>query len=292
MDKATNLYPRRFVFHGNAVAAGVFLTRIGQTEQFLANPIDAQSCLPVIGGHSEIKIQTPSFAADIARVFNYNQVYTLADGRVVDGVAVTRVQASVADIRVINQPAPGEADAETPIVFRAASLSLSMLSRHPLNEAQPTIEFVDGTPLFQELSLAERPIELELNVELMRLGRWDDLEKNFRTNRAFFDSCCNSFAPLGREGAPTFGEKIPYQRGSYALCSFVRNIRWGDRVIPGHVLTQPGFGTIYFGEILLNDRERRVTMLRMQLGSNTGGQAVFAEGDPNGTIWPPHPQST
>ena len=40
------------------------------------------------------------------------------------------------------------------------------------------------------------------------------------------------------------------------------------------------------------DREWRVTMVRMRLGSNNAGQAVFAETDPNGTMWPPHPQST
>jgi hypothetical protein len=58
------------------------------------------------------------------------------------------------------------------------------------------------------------------------------------------------------------------------------------------VLPVPGFGIIYFGEILLNDHEWRVTAMRMQLGSANTGQAVFAENDPNGTIWPPHPQGT
>jgi hypothetical protein len=290
MNTATNPFPRRFVFHGNAVAAGVFLTRTGETEQYLASPIDAQSSLPVIGGHSEPPVvEVPTLATDIARVFNYRRAHTMADGRVERGVAITRVQSSVSDVSVTNQPSPGEPDAEIPIVFTAAMLSLSLLSIHPLNEAQPTIEFVDDTPLFQGLSLAGLPIELELNVELMRLARWDDLQKNFRTNRQFFESCRDSFAPIGQGRAPTFGQKIPCARGSFSLCSFVRNIRWGGRTIPGHVLTQPGFGTIYFGEILLNDRERRVTMVRMQLESCNIGQAVFAEADPNGTPWPPPP---
>jgi hypothetical protein len=57
--------------------------------------------------------------------------------------------------------------------------------------------------------------------------------------------------------------------------------------IPGHVLAVEGFGVIYFGEILLNDRERRVTMVRMKLGCANAGQAVFAENAPNGTWVPP-----
>jgi hypothetical protein len=287
MDNATNLFPRRFVFHGNAVAAEVFLTRIGETEQYLVQPVDGQSSLPVIGGHFESSIPTPKLLGEPATVFAYSRTQTMADGRLDQkGVAITNVQSSVADVRVTNQPSPGEPGEGSPIVFMAGTLSLSMRSIHQPDQDLPTIEFVDDTPHFQGLSLAGLPIELELNTELMQCARWEDLEKNFRTNRAFFDNCRDSFAPPGQGRALTFGQEIPCARGSFGLCSFVRNIRWGDRVIRGHVLTQPGFGTIYFGEILINDRERRVTMVRMLLGSCNSGQAVFAETDPNG-IWVP-----
>jgi hypothetical protein len=287
-----NLFPRRFIFHGNAVAAEVFLTRIGDDEQYRVQPVGGQSSLPVIGGFSESLIETPTIAGFIANVFTYGKVHTMAEGRVNDDVARTLVYASVADVRVTNEPSPGETAESRPITFTADNLALSMLSVHRLSEPQPVIQFVDDTPQFQGLTLDGLPIELELNVDLMRCSRWDDLEKNFRTNREFFDNCCESFAPLDAERPPSFGDKIPFVRGTYAQASFVRSIRWGNRVIRGHVLAQPGFGAIYFGEMLLNDHEWRVTAVRMQLGSNSGGQAVFAETDPNGTIWPPHPQGT
>jgi len=293
MDNATNLFPRRFVFHGNAVAAEVFLTRIGDTDLDLVQPVDGQSSLPVIGGYSESLVENPTLRDDLAKVFAYSQAHTMANGRLdSNGAAVTNVQASVAAVRVTNQPSPGETADQSPIVFRADALSLSMLSTCAPDADQPTIEFVDGTPRFQGLSLAGLPIELELNTGLMQCSRWDDLVNKFRTVRAFFDNVCESFARLDPERAPSFGDDVPFVRGAYALCSFVRSIRWGDRTIPGHVLVQPGFGAIYFGEMLLNDREWRVTMVRMRLGSNNAGQAVFAETDPNGTMWPPHPQST
>ena len=293
MDNATHLFPQRFVFHGNAVAAEVFLTRIGETEQYLVQPVDGQSSLPVIGGYSESTVETPILREEpLARVFAYRQAHTMADGRLdQNGAAITKVHASVVDVRVTNQPSPGETDTGSPIVFTADALSLSMLSTYPANAYEPTIEFVDGTPLFQGLSLAGLPIELELDVELMQCARWDDLDKNFRTNSSFFDKIRDWFAQLDPKRALAFGEKLPFERGTYALCSFVRSIRWGDRIIPGHVLAQPGFGAIYFGEILLNDQERRVTMVRMRLGSNNSGQAVFAETEPNGTPWPPPPTS-
>jgi len=288
MDSATNLFPRRFVFHGNAVAAEVFLTRIGETEQYLVQPVDGQSSLPVIGGHSESTVETPIFHGELAKVFAYRHAHTTADGRLDGkGVAVTKVQASLDDVRVTNR----ETGAENPIVFTAGALSLSMLSTHPPDQHQPIIMFVDDTPRFHELSFAGLPVKLNLNVDLMQCGRWDDLEKNFRTNRAFFDNCRDSFAQLDPKREPAFGEAIPFVRGAYALCSFVRSIQWGDRTIPGHVLAHPGFGAIYFGEMLLNDRQWRVTMVRMQLGCHNVGQAAFVETDPNGTPWPPPPKS-
>lgn len=293
MDRAANLFPRRFVFHGNAVAAEVFLTRTGATEQYLVQPVDGQSSLPVIGGYSESTVEAPILRGELGKVFAYRQAHTMAAGSLdPTGAAVTKVHASVANVQVTNQPSPGETDDERPIVFTAEALALSMLSTCPPEQYEPTIEFVDDTPRFQGLSLAGLPIHLELNVELMQCARWNDLEKSFRTDQAFFDKCRDSFAPLDLERPPAFGDKIPFVRGAYALCSFVRSIQWGDRTIPGHVLAQPGFGAIYFGEMLLNDREWRVTMVRMRLGSNSAGQAVFAETDPNGTMWPPQPQST
>jgi hypothetical protein len=293
MDNATNLFPRRFVFHGNAVAAEVFLTRIGETEQYLVQPVDGQSSLPVIGGYSESIVETPILRGELAKVFAYRQARTMADGRLdPKGTSITKVQASVADVRVTNQPSPGETDAGKPIVFTADALALSMLSTCPPDANQPTIEFVDGTPRFQGLFLAGLPIELELNVGLMQCSRWDDLANKFRTVREFFDNVFESFARLDPERPPAFGDDVPFVRGAYALCSFVRSIRWDGRTIPGHVLALPGFGAIYFGEMLLNDREWRVTMVRMRLGSNNAGQAVFAETDPNGTIWPPRTSST
>jgi len=292
MEKAANLFPRRFIFHGNAVAAEVFLTKIGDTQQYLAQPVGGQSSLPVIGGFSESLIETPSIDVFLAKVFDYRKVHTMAEGRLNDDVARTLVYASVDSVRVTNEPAPGETKDSHPITFTADTIALSLLSVHRLSEPQPTIEFVNDTPQFQGMTLDGLPIELEFNTELMRCSRWDNLEKKFRSDKDFFNNCSESFAPLNPERPPSFGDKIPFVRGGYAQASFVRSIRWGDRVIRGHVLAQPGFGTIYFGEMLLNDREWRVTMARMQLGSHNTGQAVFAENDPNGTIWPPHPQGT
>ncbi|HUE04290.1 MAG TPA: hypothetical protein VMR62_32365 [Bryobacteraceae bacterium] len=284
VDTPTDVFPRRYIFHGNAVAAEVFLTKIANVAQNppVINLVTGPSTLPVIGGISESVVPTPSILKPLAGVFSYGASRTSAEGIIVNGTPVTTVAAAVQNVRVTNRPAPGPSSNPAPLVFEATALSLTLRSTHP-SQDQPSIVFAEP-PLFQGLSLAGQPISLTLNDDLMGLGRWDDLESRFRTDRAFFDGC--SFGSVNG-GPAAFGQGIPFQRGSFALCSFVRSINWGGREIPGHVLALPDFGAIYFGEILLNDRERRVTMVRMQLGCENAGQAVFAETDPNGTWWPP-----
>ena len=58
--------------------------------------------------------------------------------------------------------------------------------------------------------------------------------------------------------------------------------------IPGatieqHVVTVPDFGKIFFGELLITDLSRRLTMLRLELGSPIGGAVACAEVENNGS---------
>jgi hypothetical protein len=285
VSRPNQAFPRRFVFHGNAVAASFFLTKIDgvELEEPAIHPVTGQSSLPVIGGRSESEVLTPSIPAQMASVFSYAGARTMAQGAFQGKNAVTTVEASVSAVRVANRPAAGESDDLSPIEFRAGALSLSLRSTHP-PKGLPRIEFAE-TPQFADVSLNGQPVALELNTELMKLSRWDDLQKRFCTNRKFFESC--AFGTGDSKRTLAFGDEIPYSSDSYALCSFVRSVRVGDQQIQGHAIYVAGFGTIYFGEIILNDRERRVTMVRIELGCQSAGQAVLVETDPNGTKVPP-----
>jgi hypothetical protein len=275
-------FPQRFVFHGNAVAAEVIINRVGQDRTRKVSPVQGQSSLPVIGGHSEslVAASDPAFSD----VFSYGECRTQADGFVEKQVATTTVSASVRDVRLINRPAPGEAEDVSPIEFRSGFLSVTLRSTHA-RKGQPRIEFVES-PQFEGLFLNNLPIELELRKPFMNLSRMADLDKRFRTNRKFYDDCRNAFLCPNPEKQPAFGRGIPILNG-YAICSIVQRIRWGDQTIEGHVLTKKGFGSIYFGEMLLNENNRRLTLVRVKMGSDTDAEAALAESDPNGGWWPP-----
>jgi hypothetical protein len=72
----------------------------------------------------------------------------------------------------------------------------------------------------------------------------------------------------------------------------VRELRWAaepyaDSRIDGHVVVIPEFGTIYFGEIFVTSSSRRLTMVRLELGSPIGGAMALAEVETNGAWYPP-----
>ncbi|MGH9370110.1 MAG: hypothetical protein ACRD15_01115, partial [Vicinamibacterales bacterium] len=73
--------------------------------------------------------------------------------------------------------------------------------------------------------------------------------------------------------------------------SVVRQIRWKGKPYPGasidhHLVVVPNFGRIYFGEIFITASSRRLTMMRLQLGSPVGGFVAFSEVETNGVWYP------
>ena len=59
--------------------------------------------------------------------------------------------------------------------------------------------------------------------------------------------------------------------------------------ISGHSVHVKDFGTVFFGEMLITGHTRRLTMVRMQLGSPESGSIAFGEVETNGSWYPPIP---
>jgi hypothetical protein len=73
--------------------------------------------------------------------------------------------------------------------------------------------------------------------------------------------------------------------------SVVRRLKWRDREYPAskidaHSLEIPELGKIFFGEIFVASHFRRLTMLRLDVGSPVGGFIAFAEIETNGSWYP------
>lgn len=280
-----------FIFRGNAVAAGGFLTKRDGTPV----PVDVnrvtthgESSLPVIGGVSHSLVEAPPL--NFPEFIQYGACETFVSAISERDAAVTDVRASVKGVRLTTSPSPEDrAPKVRAISFVADSLSLAVKSVHP-REGQPQFELA-GVPETPGMSLIITPVEGEPDVVPLRLEydekflgcrTLQDVEKAFRTDQEFFDG----LAPRLSSKEPLIFKKsrLPRTPQGYVVCSIVKRIFRGRKAIPGHVLVERGFGRIFFGVVLLDGYSRRITLVRVKMGSDPGGDVCFSGIDTNG-IW-------
>lgn len=258
----------RFVFRGNAMPFGGRITDIGGTavSKLIEGP--PAGALTVTGGRSQASGAGSSFEG----IFKWGT--TIADCTGVirsDGHAETTVSSTMNSFSAKNDP----------ILFEADVLKISMLSDHP-TKGQPSIvptAVTFGGP--KGMFLNGKQIQVEVDDDLKSFPTLARFEAEYRTKQTFYTKYSRRFRRLTTK-APIFGERVP-RVGGYVSTSIVRSITWNGKTIAGHVLSLTGFGRIYFGELLMNEYNRRLTMVRLVMGSSVKAEAACAEADPNGS---------
>ena len=76
--------------------------------------------------------------------------------------------------------------------------------------------------------------------------------------------------------------------GTTVYATLVRKIEWDGPANPNATIDEntvivKDFGRIFFGEVLISATARRVTMIRLELGSDEGGSAGGPDVDINGS---------
>ena len=103
------------------------------------------------------------------------------------------------------------------------------------------------------------------------------------------------------ETADTFekivaGEPSPAARrrraGAVVLTTIVRELKWTKKphptaTITGNVVDVPEFGRMFLGEMVVTADARRLTLLRLELGSPTGIRIGFNDVHTDGSWYPP-----
>jgi hypothetical protein len=273
MQNGNSKTARRFVFHGNAIPIGGRVHRVREdlTPHNLQSP--PGSSLSVAGG----LCTTTAPGSVFQDIFSWGQCVAQSQGvRKPDGSHVTTVTASIQKISAANGAN----------VFTADQLRLTLVSTHP-ERGQPSI--VPTQVLFggeKGMFLNKKQITLTTDVDDFRkLSTLESFDSAFQNNKSVFAKYRNRF--LTKDGKPpAWKQPIPRMDNGYVACSLVSSIKWGSRKIEGNVLELTGFGKIYFGEILINEYNRRYTLVRLSMGSDIEADVAFAEGDANGSLIP------
>jgi hypothetical protein len=265
--------PSRFVFRANAIPVSGRVLQIKDEpgSQSLQSP--PGSSLSVAGGFCQA-ISPGSVFRDI---FSWGQCVAQSQGELKgDRSHVTTLTSSIQNVSAANGPN----------VFTAGQLKLTLTSIHPVT-GQPTIvptEAVFGGQAGIELNKTKITVTTDLD-DFRKLGTLERFDKEFQGNEAVYKKYRDRF--LTKDGKPpAFKQPIPRVQGGFVVSSFVSSIQWGKKKIPGNVLRFEGFGSIYFGEVVMNEYNRRFTLVRLEMGSDVRADVAFAEGEANGS-WIP-----
>jgi len=225
--------------------------------------------LTVVGGQSVATSKGGSYKD----IFRWGE--TLADCRGEErpgGRFVTTVTSSILNFEAVNRP----------IIFKAARLANTVVSSHSTTDKQPTI-----TPtqiLLEGLELDGKPIQFEPHLEkdLQDFPTFDAFQNEFNKRGGFFERHLQVLK--GLVGAAGTSQSLPRNSAGLVQFSVVHSFTYGDQKIQGNVLSLKGFGNIHFAEVLMNENNRRFTLLRLELGCSVDAQAACSETDPNGTF--------
>ena len=259
--------PARFVYRGNAVgAAGRIVRGDPRSGLDLVVPVQAASSLPVTGGRSECIVDRPYCfrigSPKPLELFSLRSARTLAESG--PGDWTTTVHSEVHGLQILD----GRITVEDVVARLTSECGRSELVARV---------FPTGHCAIQGLMLDHRPVEVTLDI-------------------APFVSAPTHAALLARARQdPEFCRGILCRPGTLApggiaACHIVSNVTFpegapeGVEYCPPNRIRWHGVGTIYLGELLVSDLFRRLTMLRVALGSPVEGDVSGGEVEDNGHI--------
>ncbi len=146
-------------------------------------------------------------------------------------------------------------------VIKAKRIVANITSHHPGNDDETNVS-TDGS-LIEDLTIAGEPVILSVDPDIVK---------------------CPSFASFKAKK----GNGLAIGKSGIARCSIYANIKHSlvQQIEGQQVIVVPNFGKVYLGEVYMKHSQRRLTMMRLQLGSPQAGSVSICGGDGNGTTFP------
>jgi hypothetical protein len=277
---------KQFLFRGNASA----LSGLFYRPKTVIVDMPGASSLGVSGGRSQAQIEGRSFG-DVIR---FGSAMTFAEGLFDDEKlaravsdhkgepftlnSTTNVMAEIRELAVGQKP-----------LFTAKRIRGALVSRSPRGSGEPSIASGKSS-VIQGVDIGGFGLDVALNTSLFQ--KYDTRSKvaaaadDPKVVEKFGQHFVLNATIKGQDRRPGL-----VVRNGLIYTTIVERIRWIGKPFPGskidgHVVTIPDFGTIFFGELLIGGSERRLTMVRFDLGSPIGGWADGGGLDSNGSFYP------
>ena len=240
-----------FISNAHGCAVGGFTTRPWGYENLL---VGASVSLPSTGGKARVEELVPyQYRAPFLTI---DKAFTEVEGKQdSSGAYLTTVTVNVKGLKMF------DLDVNKCVV--EADFTTSLITKH--NGGKETVVDTSGSK-FTKLIVDGDPVVITPGTMCDAAQTYEDFDGQFGTN------------PKVSKAA-----KMRMMR-----CSLIDKIQHklsqphGDQ----QILVVPNFGHIYLGEVHIKDNERRITMMRLELGSPVAGSIALGGGSGNGTNFP------
>ena len=247
----------RFVYRANGCGAGCYFTRVLEDTTLRPLPTRSSVSLPVTGGRAHCCYDGDALSAGKRDLFMTGPVVTRAETRSneKDGTTQTWVTAEASDVWV-------HGGLEIPYVKAHLEASSS-----PKDEVGPIRV---GKCVLNEVRLGDRVVKVELDIDTFhRCDTMDEIQREVRERpKDFIVSDKGVIVASTVRKLTLVGEPDPRIR------------------IEGHTIHWDDFGWIILGEILISKQYRRLTMVRLEMGSQVGGKLGIGETETDGHTLP------
>jgi hypothetical protein len=240
-----------FVFNAHGCAVGGFTTRPWGYENLLCG---ASIALPSTGGKASVQELKPyTYHAPFLTIDN---AFTEVEGKQdASGTYLTTVTVKVKGLKMFDldvNKCVVEADFTTSLVTKHAGGKETVVDT---SASEITRLIVDGDP-----------VQITKGTMCDQAQTYADFDTQFGTNPKV-----------------TKSGKMRMMR-----CSLIDKVQHKHSQPNGdqQILVVPNFGHIYLGEVHIKDSERRITMMRLELGSPVGGSIALGGGGGNGVGYP------
>jgi hypothetical protein len=267
-------------FHYNAHGHGLS----AQFQRPFDHVIEVQAgmSLPISGGHGSSRVENFQFKEFIS--FKSAYCHVSGSQNKEDGSFTTLVSSTVEKLNILD-------------VVTADRIVSRISCRHVPGEAEPHI--IPLGSKFEDLRIASCPVHLDLDLELFcEYDTFTAFKEKFGKDPKFRKTVQDRFlwGELDKD-TPEFvrtrynwakRDTFPESRGA-VLCSLIKDVVTSCPGLEryGQVIVVPQFGRIFLGEFLIERYARRLTMLRLELGSPVQGVITVASGQGNGSPWRP-----
>lgn len=267
----------RFIFSGHAVGFAAQFNRLDKSADLNeVVPALGVSALPATGGLAEASVKDYSFDVERPRkrrLVSVQSMRTSASGRKSGNCYETEISCDVENLTVLEK-------------LRVGRLKMHFLSSRDAagEESEPVVSTLGSS--IEGLRLGGVDATIVLDDEPLRYcGTRDQLAAFYRAQTPAYRR-----AQSWRFGADPDAPDIA-ERRNCCKWSLVREIRLSgaetarqDISVDGYTIVWRGFGRIILGEMLVKGQERRLTMMRLAMGSDAAGDGSVGDGQSNGQL--------